>query len=174
MYVGFLFGDADNLPHSDNINQECEKILQSLSSYQQYDGYCQILRRLSASSGQTFLATIDTVIKKMTNQDVALQLFNAIQQYFNAEQSLVQDLPRTIEDISEKSLQQLQELKVGTEITPDIEAYLQALLQLAQISEQILNPVFAQTDAIGSVMRKRLQHITEFIVQNTSILQGVR
>lgn len=172
MYVGFLFGDAENLPAGDYTNTACEQVLESISAQAACRDYNDIVAKLSENSGQTFLATVDTVMKKMSNQDVALQLFNAIQHYFNPEQRLAQVLPRDINEIPALSGQHLQALKSQASISAQAENYLQAALQLAHVSEQMLNPVFAQTDAIGSVMRKRLQPMTDFIARNIAVLQG--
>jgi hypothetical protein len=39
------------------------------------------------------------------------------------------------------------------------------------ISETLVDPIFGLTDAIGSVMRKKIQHVVDPITENLQILK---
>jgi hypothetical protein len=60
-------------------------------------------------------------------------------------------------------------LAVAPELRPDI----QAMLVLAMTAEAVVNPIFARTDAIGSVMRKKIEPVTQPILQQFLQLRGV-
>ncbi len=48
---------------------------------------------------------------------------------------------------------------------------MRAMLVLALLGEAVLNPVFSRTDAIGTVMRKKLKPLTEPIHEQINILK---
>jgi len=176
MYVGFLLAAAENLPQSDAAGLRVNSALQILSQ-QLPDGHvvAQVLKRQSELSGQVFLDTVITVLTKMANQDVALQLFKAIQRFFNPGALVTQNLPRELVIVEELAQRYCDELLGQYNFLTDIDmSNVRAMIRLAHISEQLLNPIFAQTDAVGTVMRKRLQSLSEYIVENISQLQGKR
>jgi hypothetical protein len=45
-----------------------------------------------------------------------------------------------------------------------------AMLVLSMANEPVLNPVFSRTDAIGTVMRKKLKPVTEPLQEQLNIL----
>jgi len=57
-------------------------------------------------------------------------------------------------------------------LLPDAENYLQAMMVLSGYCEELTFPVFGQTDAVGSVMRKRIKHLTDPIKAQTKILRS--
>jgi hypothetical protein len=44
------------------------------------------------------------------------------------------------------------------------------MLVLSMLDEALLNPVFSRTDAIGTVMRKKLKPVTEPVQEQLAIL----
>ena len=50
--------------------------------------------------------------------------------------------------------------------------YIRAMLVLALLGEKVLNPIFSRTDAIGSVMRKKLKPVTEPLHQQIDVLRS--
>ena len=48
---------------------------------------------------------------------------------------------------------------------PQLEPQIRAMLALACVGEKLVDPIFAQTDALGSVMRKRLLPLTEPLLE---------
>lgn len=49
---------------------------------------------------------------------------------------------------------------------------LRAMLALSWVGESLVNPIFARTDAIGSVMRKKIEPVTSPIRQHLTQLLG--
>ena len=48
------------------------------------------------------------------------------------------------------------------------------MLFLALVDEAIITPIFAHTDAVGSVMRKKLEPVAQPIQQRFAVLRGLR
>jgi len=44
---------------------------------------------------------------------------------------------------------------------------------LSAIGEPLVAPVFARSDAIGTVMRRKLEHITQPLLEQIAVLRGV-
>ena len=55
---------------------------------------------------------------------------------------------------------------------PELKDEVRALLILSSLSVYLLNPIFALTDAVGTVMRKKIKHITDPILEQLAVLQG--
>ena len=54
---------------------------------------------------------------------------------------------------------------------PELEARVRAMLVLSLFDEPVVNPVFSRTDAIGTVMRKKLKPVSDVIQQQIDILR---
>jgi hypothetical protein len=54
---------------------------------------------------------------------------------------------------------------------PDCKHHIRAMLFLAMLDEPVLNPVFSRTDAIGTVMRKKLKPVTGPIHEQIAALR---
>ena len=54
---------------------------------------------------------------------------------------------------------------------PDCEAEAVAMLALADVSEALVLPIFARTDAIGTVMRRKLEPVTAPLLQQFQVLR---
>jgi hypothetical protein len=67
---------------------------------------------------------------------------------------------------SNLSLQQL------IQTYPDCARHVRAMLVLALLGESVLNPVFSKTDAIGTVMRKKLKPLIDPIHEQIDILKS--
>ena len=113
------------------------------------------------------------VLKKLNNQDAAVSLFEAIQLYFNGIQTDTSQR-RRIEDIEVDASACCTSYETATsviDVNPDYAEKVRAMMILSMVGEQLLAPVFGQTDAIGSVMRKKLTPITSVLLEQIKILQ---
>ena len=50
--------------------------------------------------------------------------------------------------------------------------YLCAMTVMACLSVKLVNPIFARTDAIGTVMRKKIKPVTDSILEQLQILRN--
>ena len=64
------------------------------------------------------------------------------------------------------------ELQELIDAWPDGRRYIRAMLILALLGEKVLNPIFSRTDAIGTVMRKKLKPVTEPIHEQIVVLRS--
>ena len=55
---------------------------------------------------------------------------------------------------------------------PELERLIRAMLILSCLNVKLVNPVFARTDAIGTMMRKKIQPITDPIFEQLAVLQA--
>jgi hypothetical protein len=55
---------------------------------------------------------------------------------------------------------------------PELAPQVQAMQVLACLSDRVVTPVFAHTDAIGTVMRRKLEPVTVPILEQFARLRG--
>lgn len=178
-YVGFLHASADDLPVDVDVHPEHEKISQQLSHLiADENPYAIMLEKVLSAKGQAFINTIEEALKKPGNQDVIVSLLDAIAKYFEvivpeqyagddidaictqadliccADNSVIQNVLAAIEGPAEK-----------------IQAYLCAMTVLACLSVKLVDPIFARSDAIGTVMRKKIKPVTDPVLEQLKILR---
>ncbi len=177
-YVGFLHGAADNLPTNVAAHQAYEAIKQRLVHMQgsKNTAYVLMLLKVLSPKGQAFIKTADNALKKPGNQDVVIALLEAISNYF------VSIIPEafTNHDINAIGIesqalccgnhQAINSLVSSLNNVENIKKYLSAMIVLACLSAKLVNPVFSRTDAIGTVMRKKIKHITDPVFEQLKIL----
>lgn len=181
-YVGFLQAVPDELPDQQAANPAWTSSCQRLAGLlEEGNPFATQLCRLLSPAGQSYLASVDTVLKKPANQDVMVELMQALDRHA-ASLSLGEYKLDDIEDIvrmagamvagevgtDSESNQSLQRL-IRTH--PGSARHVRAMLVLGLLGETVLNPVFSRTDAIGTVMRKKLKPVTEPIHEQINILK---
>lgn len=169
-YVGFIKQIPDALP----IECKPHKDFETFNSIDETNVLANKLACLMSPQGQATLQTINTIISKPNDQDVAVEIFNSIGEYcyFNSQDKyrwrdtneLEHHLP-----ILHKHYQN--EIDALLCVSSDAKSYIYAVLYLSMINESLLDPVFGVTDAIGSVMRKRIAHLTDPILKQLKALQ---
>ncbi len=189
--LGFLAADPDDLPIEVAASKSYAQIQESAEELAaQGNRYARLILRILSDKGQAFLKTLDTVIRKPQNQDVVVGYLRVINSYFqsvcpdcapqkgvnntrlyNVEGSEV-DI-RSLMQISESYFEagQDQELKALSEALPGFEDHIRALLTLSMVSEVVVNPIFARTDAEGTLMRKKLEPVSGPLLELSSVLQ---
>ena len=177
LLVGFLKTLPDNLPiesvqHS--LYKQHEDMLRSKSD----NVYSDILLRLLSDKGQAYIKTIEAVIKKPSNQDVVIQLFKTIREYFSTVRpndvgyADIEILLSDAEKYIDVSANQTEELKDIINHAPELSPVLKSIFSLSLIDEALLTPVFSRTDAIGSLMRKKIDHLISPLLKEISILSA--
>jgi len=173
-YIGFLHSLPDELPGQANASASHESIKQDLAEFiTTGNTVAKQLQRVSCPAGQAFLGTTVKIIKKLNNQDAAVALFVAIRNYFNSMHTDTTQRRRIDEIVADAAscCSQSEEIAPMLEQHPDYAEKINAMLILSMVGEQLLAPVFGQTDAIGSVMRKKLAPITSELLKQIEILQ---
>jgi len=168
-YLGFIRHGSSSLPNDKPAHpdyQHCQTLLPHHPS-----PVMELLYELFSPSGQTLLDIMGIVLRKPNDQDVAVECFNRVGDIFR----LDYNLPRNWRDINElndcvKKTITAKVFQDIIEIWPQAQQYIYAILYLSMLSETLLDPIFGVTDSIGSVMRKRIKHLTDpILVQLTAI-----
>ncbi|MEJ2394870.1 MAG: sulfur reduction protein DsrS [Candidatus Thiodiazotropha sp.] len=107
----------------------------------------------------SFLATVMKVMEKPANQDVVTQLLDVIRDY------LAPLRPEGDPDLTLEGLEQQADsaeqpaLRACIEALPSRDGELRSLYLLSGLGYGVVRPVFSKTDAIGSLMRKKLEPV---------------
>ncbi len=181
--IGFLQALPDDLPEQDQPRPDLEHHRAHVQALAGQNNACAgLLLRVLSAEGQAYLRTCEHVLKKPSNQDAVCALLDTIGEYFSPARvsplhyTDIEVLLRDAESWFERSPQidarAFERACVLRDQVPELEAEVQALLTLAQVGEPLVRQLFAHTDAIGSVMRKKLEPITKPIAQQLTVLRG--
>lgn len=178
-FVGFLLATPDDLPESERPHPAHAQIGPGLSALaEQGNVYARLLQRLLDSRGQTFLKTAEAVMRKPNNQDVMVALMEAIREYFldaACPGARLQDIAEIDAQVGIRCRECTQcepHLAELLQLMPDAEPFVRASLMLSAVGERLVAPVFSRTDAIGSVMRRKLEPITQPLLKQMAVLRG--
>ncbi len=171
-YIGFLHAIPDDLP-AQRPPHALHEAAQALAATSPQAPWPNMLARVLSASGQAFLGATEEVIHKLPNQDAAVELLEAIGGYFSAIRP-DQNRYRSFEEIENRVRSALRENSADLENlqqnAPDLQPRIESCLALSMVSEYVAAPIFGHTDAIGSVMRKRLAPVTNVILDHIRTL----
>ena len=177
LLVGFLKTLPDNLPIDSFEHKSLSSIKEKLIALKD-NAYANIIFRVLSKEGQAYLSTVEMIIKKPSNQDVVISLFNTIKNYFQTvrpNDAEYQDIDILFLDVNKYvdiTATQVEELKLVLKAAPELTDIIKPILVLSLLGESLLSPIFSRTDAIGSLMRKKIAHITTPLLKEISGLTG--
>lgn len=160
-YVGFLFVQDGKIP----LTEQDHPALQTLN-LDLHNLYAKQLHYFLSEAGRQWLHTLNLALKKPSDQDVVIRLFQAIDQQVQLPltQCHIQDalayIPHLMQSTENTTLQNLLR-----QLPEALHGKVEAMLLLGHIGEYTLNPIFAGRDCSGSVMRKHLKPITQELEQ---------
>jgi len=167
-YVGFLQAVPDALPADAAPHPAMDEVCGRLAEPGRADNpFAVQLCRLLSSEGQGFLDTVERVLDKPSNQDVVVSLLHAIAAYFRpirTQEAVCQTMEHIVAAADGLMAggrapgHPLGELLCRV---PAMEREVQAMLVLSLVDEPLVNPIFSRTDAIGTVMRRKLKPVFE-------------
>ncbi len=157
MLVGFLHSQPDELPLELPNNPLLAEVLSD-------DVMGLQLRRVFSPAGQAFLKTSEQALARVSDQEVAISLFEAIAGYFSAVKFSDQRF-REIEALQQEAY------RVDLHQPPVLQAAARAALMMSALSEELLNPIFAKTDAVGSGLRRKIKPVTDVLLAQLKVLQ---
>ncbi len=173
-YIGFLQQTPNDLPIEVNAHESYGKISEIIKTeIEQGNEVADLLSLALSPAGQAFLETIELVLKKPNDQEAVAAILNAIGQYFD-KFGIDQLKWRDIQDLTsyaEVHYQQHWAVQKLLVIDEALASKLKALFNLSMISETLVDPIFGMTDAIGSVMRKKIAHVVNPITENLQLLR---
>lgn len=184
--IGFLEACPDDLPEPAVMRMDAEQHQQALARLiDKGNRYATQLEKILSAAGQRFIATTEMILKKPANQEAVCALFNAIGNYFNPDYDAAendydenlsnamaeQDIQVLIDQAQQQTENADKELSSLLDAVPMLREDIQAMLSLAAITDAIATPVFARTDAVGSVMRKKLAPVTNLLFSQLQTLR---
>lgn len=169
-YVGFLLAGADTLPCVGEPHPSWALAREQLAEQACADDplTCLLLHVLSPA-GQAFITAARQALERPPDQDVVVSLLRAIDQYFApARPGLACDgctmeaLVAAAEATMMRSANgaDMSALRVVLDRQPQLCDAVTAMLALSGVGEALVTPLFARTDAVGSVMRRRLEPVS--------------
>lgn len=161
MLVGFLHALPDALPETVPAHPDHASLYEAANST--LDPAISTLARTFSPQGQAFIQTCELALAKVSDQSVTVSLFEAIANYF--QQSRPDEFVYHDVDELEQAVRNLEWNQ-----WPELEPYARSIWFLSAISEAMLNPVFARTDAIGSGMRRKIKPLIDRILHHLSVL----
>lgn len=177
LLVGFLKSLPHSLPVESSEHKDLMQTQKKLASLTA-NVFSKVILGLLSKEGQSYLSTVEAVMKKPSNQDVVISLFNTIKDYFKSvcpNQAGYQDIDALLADTNkyvDVKATQFHDLKEFLEAFPELSYIVKSIIILSLIDESLLNPIFSRTDAIGSLMRKKINHITSPLVNEILVLRG--
>jgi hypothetical protein len=167
-YVGFLQALPDELPGESGPHPLWDEVCVRLEGPRKTGNpFAVQLCRLLGREGQRFLDAVGNVLDKPANQDVVVALLHALAAYFHSIRT--DDTERqTMGEILGAADQMLVSGSVPGHAlgellsrVPGMESEVHAMLVLSMVDEPLVNPIFSRTDAIGTVMRRKLSPVFE-------------
>lgn len=175
-FVGFLHAIPHDLPGDAPASPAYETACTACGALADAGNpVAELVMRVLSPAGQNYLNTVELALKRPGNQDVVVSLFMAIENYYAAISpgfKNKRDINAIIDEAHGKFDQANAELEAVKQALPDLDNQLKAMLVLSGYCEQLLFPVFGQTDAVGSVMRKKIEHLTTPLKQQLAILRS--
>lgn len=176
-YVGFLASLPDDLPGAagqQQLQPDLSEQLQVMAG--EGNRLAGLLYRVFSASGQIWLATLRQVLEKPGNQDVVNWSLEVAAKYFSAArpeglvdatlEELADEARRWVDDPGNALVQQILDLD------PQLAQKLRALRVLSGSGYGVVRPVFGKTDAIGTLMRRKLQPVMQPYLGYVALLQG--
>ncbi len=178
-YVGFLHASPDDLPIEIDAHPLHEKIIRQLTPLLEINNsHALMLEKVLSAKGQAFIKTIEDALKKPGNQDVVVSLMSAISNYFSSivpdefsEEDIVAICAESESLCGSDSPEMNKIISAIGDDESSVQKYLSAMTVLSCLSVKLVNPIFSRTDAIGTVMRKKIKPVTDPIIEQLAILR---
>ncbi|OOZ41146.1 hypothetical protein BOW53_05215 [Solemya pervernicosa gill symbiont] len=175
--VGFLEKMPNELPQQLTPRSDYPRYLEQLQQLQQQGNRTAgVMLRALDQRGQSFLDACQDVLRRPGDQDVVAALFDAIGSYFAELRSDVEQF-RDMSLLLEYAAQVLESEDERVSLIsaiPELREELLAAVALAHIDEGVLIPLFSHSDAVGTLLRKKLIPITDPLVELFQTLRTPR
>lgn len=180
--VGFLHTVPDDLPDIQDARPDFEIHQHQLDNMiKAGNHFAAMLLRLLSGHGQTFLHSCLHILKRPANQDVVVSFLEALEKYFaqirlsvfhyRSMAEIVAEVDKLLQS-NESEMQTDEQLDALIKGFPTLLNDIRAMLILAHVGVPLINPIFATTDSVGSVMRKKIDPVSQPIVKCIKQLQS--
>ncbi len=172
--IGFLEMEPDSLPQSIPARADFEPLRATLTGFAAgHNPLAELLLRVLDSPGQTFCATCEQVLKKLSSQDAVVALLNVLSRYFAALRkpgAPMQDVVAILEEAA-NTLDVEPVARVLLAAKPALRPELLAMHVLARMDESVVTQVFAHSSASGSLMRRKIEPVTYTLLAQIAALR---
>ena len=178
-YVGFLVALPDALPEPEAAHPAHAELDPARLAADTPEGLRRLvaaMRDVLGASGQTFLRVALEALRKPRDQEVVNSLLNAIGNYFVNLREFV-PAHASIEEQIKGVDALLDESPADSHIGQFLatwgaqRALLRAALMMSGITDAMVTPIFARTDAMGTVMRRKLEPVIGPISEQLRVLR---
>jgi hypothetical protein len=160
-YVGFLMARPDELPLDAVPHPLYEQLRPSVGEFAagEENALADLLLRVLSATGQAYVDTVFRIFDKPSNQDVINLALDAIADYFISARPEGR-ADATLDELESEAAhwleadEQAERLRAVPELA---DGQLRALRVLSGLSYGVVRPVFRDSTAIGSLMRRKLQ-----------------
>ncbi len=174
LLVGFLRAVPDALPVEVAAHPRWSDWQETLEGLD--NPVARQLARVLSPAGQAFVQTTTTVMRKPATQDVVVLLLEGIESYFQS----VRPGPAPSVEMAELVATAREQVAAEVEgpwaavraALPESEPLLAAMRALSWVGVPLVNPIFARTDAIGTVMRRKIEPVTRPLLEQLALLSG--
>jgi len=162
--IGFVLSLPDDLPdielsmpHKDfeTIRNEATNTNTNTNNV-----YHHQLARLYSQQGQHFINTLERIITGFSDQDSAILFFTAITAYFSEIRQEKNSVNEAFAEIQKRN----------SDNTGLMQKY-HAIHRLSLIEESNLNEILSHTNAVGTVLRRKLEPLTHSIQEDLAVLK---
>ncbi|MGV6826650.1 MAG: sulfur reduction protein DsrS [bacterium] len=175
-YVGFLASAPDQLPvqkTAHGLFEQCQSDLVRLAD--EGNGLAAVVQRVLSPAGQSWVDTLLAVLEKPANQDVVNTVLDVAADYFAAVRP--EGVPdQTFEELQGEAQQWLDhpddELVAVLASCSGLSNVVKSMRILSGLSYGVVRPVFKDSTAIGSLMRKKLAPVFDPLKLELKILRG--
>ena len=164
-YVGFLAALPDDLPDTANPHSLLAEHGEGLKALvEQGSDLASLLLRVLGTQGQVYLDTIVKVLNKPVNQDVLVALLDVLANGFRICRG-AEKVDLTLEELIDDADQWVQsgrdEIVALQALSERFTPMLRAGRVLSGMSYGVVRPALKGTDAMGSLMRRKLEPIVK-------------
>jgi len=160
--IGFLEAEPDSLPQPQLARADFAPLRDLLNRFATDNNpLATLYLRVLDSPGQTFLATCEQILHKLSSQDAVVALLNVLSRYFvalHASNEPLQDIVAIHEEAKHK-LDEVPAARMLVDAIPALRPQLLAMYTLARMDESAVTPIFARSSASGSLMRRKIEPV---------------
>ncbi len=170
--IGFLLECPDNLPRKVPAHADVSALSEQFSPLAHAGSEAaQMLIRASEANGQSFLAASLDVLGGLHSQEEVSAVLNAIGAYYGALRAYGNPTQTPQSTLNWADTLLVEHAKGDARyLDPRVQARLRALYLLAHTSDAWVTPIFAQSDAGGSVMRKQISPVVTIVADALRLL----
>lgn len=177
-HVGYILTIPDDLPikaDPHDLFAEVSADLRELSA--NGNEAAAFINKLLSEKGQAFIEALKMILKKPSNQEVVNTTLDAVRFYFEPlrpEGNPDQDFGELLEEAGQFVGSKEPDIRELIELHEKMPEIVRAARVISGMGYGVLRPVFHDTSAIGSLMRRKLEPVFKTLHEEIAMLTGHR